>query len=98
MIDSLSRYAQAIQTKLSGEERTVELALILDTAETALPGRSSRDWSHADALHELLVQCIVRRKGQAEFSDEVADMLAAVQAYELAGGDFLAPRSTKPRG
>lgn len=88
MINSLSTYAQIVQANLPEPDRKTELALILDALETALlgAGRKARDWPAADALHDLLVKCIVRRKGQAEFSDAVTNMLASVQAYELARG------------
>jgi hypothetical protein len=94
MINSLSRYAQAVQANLPEPGRKTELALILDALETAVAGtgREVRDWPTADALHDLLVQCIVRRKGQAEFSDAVTDMLASVQAYELARGGYAGAR------
>ncbi len=97
MINSLSRYAQAVQANLPEPGRTTELALILDALETAVvgAGRKARDWPTADALHDLLVQCVVRRKGQAEFSDAVTDMLASVQAYEIVRGDYAGPRPTK---
>ena len=97
MINSLSRYAQTVQAILPEPERNTELALILDALETAIvgAGRKARDWPTADALHDLLVQCIVRRKGQVQFSDAVTDILAAVQAYELARGDHAGPQSTK---
>ena len=95
MINSLSKYAQAVQANLPEPGRKTELALILDALETAVAGsgRKARDWPKADALHDLLMQCIVRRKGQPEFSDPVTDMLASVQAYELARGGYAGPRS-----
>ena len=93
MINSLSRYAQTVQAILPESERNTELALILDALETAVvgAGRKARDWPTGDALHDLLVQCIVRRKGQAQFSEAVTDILASVQAYELARGDHDRP-------
>lgn len=87
MLNSLSRYAARIETVLSYEERSVELARLLDGLDAGALHR--RSWSRADAIHHLLVESIVRRKGDADFSDEVMDMLAATQAYEAARGDFL---------
>jgi hypothetical protein len=88
MFSALSSYASKIES-LTSVDKAAELAPIIDALQIIFPPGTvgARDWSGADALHDLLVRCIVRRKGQADFSEVVIDMLAAVQSYEVARGN-----------
>jgi hypothetical protein len=84
MLGSLSRYATKVESAVCGEKKELELALLLDALEAVSHGPN---WSNADTIHHLLVECIVLRRGEVSFAEEVVDMLSATQAYEIARGN-----------